>query len=88
MYILAGMLVLGLICNALVKPLKDKWFMKPEEVAAIHAKHAAVGTSGGGSYGIGKGGLELRSAAFWAFVGLPLAWGVWNTLQSAVAIFK
>jgi MFS family permease len=88
MYILAGMLVFGLICNALIRPLADKWFMKPEEVAAIHAKHAAVGASGGGSYGIGKGGLDLRSAAFWAFVGVPLAWGVWLTLQSAVAIFR
>jgi hypothetical protein len=88
MYILAGMLVLGLICNALVKPLHEKWFMKPEELAALHAKHAVGASNGGGSYGIGKGGLELRSAAFWAFVGIPLAWGVWITLQSAVAIFK
>ena len=43
MYILAGMLVAGFICNLLVKPLSDKWFMKPEEVAALQAK-AAGGT--------------------------------------------
>ena len=43
MYILAGMLVLGLICNMMVKPLADKWFMKPEEVAALQAKGAAAG---------------------------------------------
>lgn len=87
MYILAGMLVLGLICNALVKPLAPHWFMKPEEVAALQAKGAAASTTGG-SYGIGKGGLDASTAAFWAFVGVPLAWGVWLTLQSAVAIFK
>ena len=86
MYILAGMLVLGLICNALVKPLADHWFMKPEEVAALQAK--GVTANSGGSYGIGKGGLDASTAAFWAFVGVPLAWGVWLTLQSAVAIFK
>ncbi|RJF76972.1 OFA family MFS transporter [Rhodopseudomonas palustris] len=86
MYILAGMLVLGLICNALVRPLADKWFMKPEEVAALQAKGVAA-TSGGGSYGIGKGGLDARAAAFWAFVGIPLAWGVWITLQNAAKIF-
>ncbi|ACE99365.1 major facilitator superfamily MFS_1 [Rhodopseudomonas palustris TIE-1] len=86
MYILAGMLVLGLICNALVKPLADKWFMKPEEVAALQAKGAAV-NAGGGSYGIGKGGLDARAAAFWMFVGIPLAWGVWITLQNAMKIF-
>jgi MFS family permease len=86
MYILAGMLALGLICNALVRPLADKWFMKPEEVAALQAKGVAA-TSGGGSYGIGKGGLDARAAAFWAFVGIPLAWGVWITLQNAAKIF-
>lgn len=86
MYILAGMLVLGLICNAMVKPLADKWFMKPEEVAALQAKGAAANV-GGGSYGIGKGGLDARAAAFWLFVGVPLAWGVWITLQNAMKIF-
>lgn len=87
MYILAGMLVVGLICNSLVRPLAPHWFMKPEEVAALQAKGAAANT-GGGSYGIGKGGLDARTAAFWAFVGVPLAWGVWLTLQSAVKIFQ
>ncbi|ABE37858.1 OFA family MFS transporter [Rhodopseudomonas pseudopalustris] len=86
MYILAGMLVVGLICNALVKPLADKWFMKPADVAALQAKGAAA-SSGGGSYGIGKGGLDARTAAFWAFVGIPLAWGMWVTLQNALRIF-
>ncbi|MGP9814386.1 OFA family MFS transporter [Rhodopseudomonas sp. NSM] len=85
MYILAGMLVVGLICNAMVKPLADKWFMKPEEVAALQARGAAANIEGG-SYGIGKGGLDARAAAFWAFVGIPLAWGMWVTLQNALRI--
>ena len=87
MYILVGMLVLGLICNMLVKPLAPHWFMKPEEVAALQAKGAAANT-GGGSCGIGKGGFDGSAMAFWAFVGIPLAWGVWLTLQSAVRIFQ
>ena len=37
--------------------------------------------------GIGKGGLDWRAALFWAFVGIPLAWGVWKTLVSAAKIF-
>jgi MFS family permease len=87
MYILAGMLVLGLICNSLVRPLAPHWFMKPEEVAALQAKGTTATTSGG-SYGIGKGGFDASAAAFWAFVGIPLAWGVWLTLQSTVKIFQ
>lgn len=26
-------------------------------------------------------------AGFWMFVGIPLAWGVWSTLQKAAALF-
>ena len=33
MYILCGMLVVGLICNLLVKPVNPKWHMSAEEVA-------------------------------------------------------
>jgi len=28
----------------------------------------------------------VKAALFWAFVGIPLAWGVWKTLESAVKI--
>jgi hypothetical protein len=34
MYVLAGMLVLGLICNLLVRPVADKHFMTDAELAA------------------------------------------------------
>src|ERR1700738_2857531 len=88
-YILCAMLIIGLICNFLVKPVNPKWYMSEDEVAKLQAAGArsAAGTASG-SFGIGKGGLDWRAAVFWAFVGIPLAWGVWITLQSAVAIFK
>jgi hypothetical protein len=40
-----------------------------------------------GSFGIGKGGIDVLAVVFWAFVGIPLAWGVWKTLESAIKIF-
>ena len=86
LYILAGMLVVGLICNALVKPVNPKWYMNPDEVAKLQAATAA-GNATSGSFGIGKGGLDLPAAIFWCFVGIPLAWGVWITLESAAKIF-
>jgi len=33
MYVLAGLLVIGLICNFLVRPLSDRYFMGDEELA-------------------------------------------------------
>jgi MFS family permease len=89
MYILAGMLVGGFVCNFLIKPLADTWFMKPEEVAALQAKTATVATATqSGSFGIGKGGLDAHAALFWAFVGIPITWGVWITLKNAIVIFQ
>jgi MFS family permease len=85
MYILCAMLIAGLICNYLIKPVSPKWHMKEEEVARLQATSAGASLSTG-SHGIGFGGLDAKAALFWAFVGLPLAWGVWKTLESAVKI--
>ena len=87
MYILAGMLALGLVANAFIKPLSDKWFMSEEEVASLQAKTAAATAGPTGSFGIGKGGLDGKAVAAWAVVGIPLLWGVWVTLRSSLAIF-
>ncbi len=88
MYILCAMLVGGLICNFLVKPVNPKWHMSEAEVARLQAASAkSEAAIQHGSFGIGKGGLDVRAALFWAFVGIPLAWGVWKTLESAGKIF-
>jgi MFS family permease len=86
MYILAGMLALGLVANALVRPLSDKWFMSDEEVASLQAKSVAASIGPSGSFGIGKGGLDGKAALAWAVVGIPLLWGVWVTLKSTFAL--
>jgi MFS family permease len=88
MYILCGMLIAGLICNYLIKPVNPKWNMSAEEVARVQAASAkSEAAIQHGSFGIGKGGFDLRAALFWLFVGIPLAWGVWKTLESAAKIF-
>jgi hypothetical protein len=87
MYILCAMLVIGLICNLLVKPVNAKWYMSQDEVAKLQA--AGAGKSAPlGSFGIGKGGLDVKAGLFWAFVGIPLAWGVWITLKSTGGLFQ
>ena len=88
MYILCAMLAAGLICNFLIKPVDPKWNMSEAEVARLQAATAKSESAiQHGSFGIGKGGLDGRAALFWLFVGIPLAWGVWKTLESAAKIF-
>ena len=67
MYILCAMLVAGLICNYLIKPVDPKWHMSEAEVAKLQAASAKreCGVQHG-SFGIGKGGLDVRAALFWA----------------------
>ena len=88
MYILCAMLVAGLICNYLIKPVDPKWHMSEAEVAKLQAASAkGEAAIQHGSFGIGKGGLDVKATLFWLFVGIPLGWGVWKTLISAAKIF-
>ena len=85
-YVLAGLLVAGFIANLLIRPLDKKWFMSEEEVAALQAKlksRVAAVTST-----IGSGGFDIRALLAWAAVGIPLAWGIWITLQKALVLFQ
>jgi len=88
MYILCAMLIAGLICNYLIKPVDHKWHMSADDVAKLQAASAnSESAIQHGSFGIGKGGLDAKAALFWLFVGLPLAWGVWKTVENAIKIF-
>ena len=88
-YVLSGLLVAGFIANLLIRPLHKKWFMKEEEVADLQAVDrkaaervkAAAPTRGGEKF-------DIRAVLAWAAVGIPLAWGVWITLEKALVLFR
>jgi len=91
MYILVGMLVVGLICNLLVKPLNDKWFMTADELAhekrLAHEKAVASEVVRGGEASGSDAVNPMFVALAWAAVGIPLAWGVYRTLLSVAKFF-
>ncbi|HEX7837529.1 MAG TPA: OFA family MFS transporter [Kofleriaceae bacterium] len=87
MLILAGFLVVGFIANFLIKPLASKWFMSDADVAELQSKAKGAAVEAG-SHGIGLGGLTSNVALAWLAVGLPLAWGVWVTISSALVLFS
>ena len=88
-YVLAAMLVVGLIANLLVRPVADKYFMTDAELAhekqLAHERSLASATTG-------SGGESSSNAAIapiaWLAVGLPLAYGIWVTLQKSAVLFK
>ena len=90
MYILVGMLAIGLICNLLVRPLPDKWFMTDAELAEerrlAHEKAAAADAALVSS-GRSEETSPVKLWLAWAVVGIPLAWGVYRTLISVSKFF-
>jgi MFS family permease len=91
MYILVGMLVVGLICNLMVKPLNDKWFMTADELAhekrLAHEKAAASEVVRSGDDAGSDAVSPIVVVLAWAAVGIPLAWGIYRTLLSVAKFF-
>jgi len=87
MYILAGVLVLGLICNILVRPVAEKNFMTPEQEARLDAAGAQAGAAAPATAGDGAPSPGWVLAAAWIAVGVPIAIGVWVTLKQAAKLF-
>ena len=104
MYVLAGLLVLGFLCNLMVGPVAARYFMSEQELAEekrlAHERDGAAGrapASAPGVAGIAGGAAvavpvasanPLVAALAWAVVGVPLLIGVWITLQKAIVLFK
>ena len=88
-YILCGLLAIGFICNWLVKPVADKHFMTDAELEAERklAHDAAKAASSPSAVRDEKTNPAVVLIA-WIFVGVPIAWGVWITLEKAWVLFK
>jgi MFS family permease len=91
MFILVGMLVIGLICNLLIKPVDPKFFMTEAELAEEkRLAHERAAASEVGTARLASGGptSALSVVIAWSLVGIPLAWGVYRTLLSAGKFFQ
>jgi MFS family permease len=91
MYILVGLLAIGLVCNLLVRPLADKWFMTDaqleEEKRLAHEKAILAETGMSQSAAREEVTPIVKVWLAWAAVGIPLAWGVYRTLLAAAKFF-
>ena len=90
MYILAGLLIVGFICNWLVRPVSEELHMTPEELA--EEKKIADDTHQHFASDVAALAQQASHSWLvtlaWAAVWIPLAWGIWQTLQKALILFK
>lgn len=94
MMILAGLLMIGLVCNLLIRPLADKWFMTVDELAEEkqHVRevmieddvHSMDHKNQGRNVKITH---PIRVWLAWVMVLLPLSWGIYKTLINATKFF-
>ena len=87
LYILAGLLLVGLIANSLVKPVDEKYYMTDEELAA-ERKLAHEATSDPRAESAARGAFSIVGIAAWLAVGIPFLIGFWIALQKAAVLFR
>ena len=95
MYIMAGLLVIGFICNFLVKAVHHRFHMQPDHEAerarsksAPPANRPAHKEEQHGKRKSAKGTTTLQLVLAWGFVGIPLTLGVLQTLVNSMKLFQ
>jgi MFS family permease len=86
LYIMAVLLLVGLICNLMVKPVAARFHMKPDPGGAPGPQVAGEVSGHAGTYAPTTNPLMVALA--WALVGVPLLWGVYQTLLNAMKLFQ
>ena len=88
MYILAELLLLGLIANALVKPLPERWFRSGEEIPSSQIPSSKSQARRHWDWDLGFGVWDFRAALAWAAVGITDRLGdLGHALAGARAVF-
>ena len=85
LYIMAGLLLLGLICNLLIRPVAEGRFMSAEALARERAMQREDVT--GDAQTAARGPFGVATALAWTAVGLPFAIGLLIAVQKAAALF-
>jgi MFS family permease len=91
--VLAGLLVVGFIANALVKPVAEKYYMTDAELEAerklAHEKSVATNASKiNGNNSVSQSSSHpILVVIAWTLVLIPISYGVWSTMQKAWGLF-
>ncbi len=86
LYLMAGLLLIGLICNALVKPISDEHFMDESQMARERELQHETRSVGHGE-AAARGPFGMTGTLAWLGVGIPFLIGLFIALQKASALF-
>lgn len=86
LYIMAGLLLLGLICNSLIKPVDSSLQMTEAELAHERALQHDTGVSNNAQTAA-RGAFGITGVLAWLAVGVPFLIGLYIALAKAAALF-
>lgn len=78
--VLSGLLLVGLICTLLVRPVAEKYRMRETVTMPDNAQRPVISWQANPEY--------LPLIVSWLMVGIPLLWGIGITLRQATAFFR
>ena len=81
MYIMAALLAVGFVCNLLVRPVNSKFLMRKDDQPLT-----TMSSSGGSTQGIGLGSLSGATLIPWLIIAIPVSWGLYKAILSAMKI--
>jgi len=86
LYLMAVLLLAGLVCNLLVRPVRDHHYMSEDELARERAmQHEPLGAAD--SRLAARGAFGATGLLAWLAVGVPFAVGLVIALQKAAGLF-
>jgi hypothetical protein len=83
LYILAGLLFVGLVCNLLVRPVNPRHYMSAEQLA----REKAEDRSAANAESAARGSFGFAGVLAWAAIGIPFLIGVYIAIQKAAVLF-
>ncbi|KMQ72971.1 OFA family MFS transporter [Marinobacter subterrani] len=86
LYIMAGLLFLGLICNSLIKPVDHSLHMTEEELAYERALQHDTGVAVDAQKAA-RGAFGMTGVLAWLAVGVPFLIGLYIAIAKAAALF-
>jgi MFS family permease len=87
LYILAALLLIGLIANLMVRPVKEAHHMSDEELARERSLQHEAPLTAANAEESARGGFGIVGIFAWSLVGIPFLVGVWMALSKAAALF-
>ncbi len=84
LFTMVGVLAVGFVANLLMRPVADKWHESDETVEQASRTDTHVSDTRGSGSTVPAGVLPLA----WALVAVPLTYGVYKTIETAIDLFS